>query len=282
MLIRRWILARHRSETTVFVTACDRGPCPQPCHAPTASPIRHRFRTLRTLGVRESKDLRDLFVTQFWTPMEVKQVMGYALYLAQTGSKHPDAKPLAGFGSAGVVEVVDDFVRSTYRAVYTVRLQGVVLRAPCLPEEVEEGEQDATRRDRIGEAAAAARLGDSRGARREAERRVQVKRKFAHREGSGNVFKDLDPHSPEETLAKAELTAKIAEIIASARLTQAEAAKILGADQPKVSALLRGHLSGFSTERLFKFLTSLGRDVEIVVRMRRSSRGRGHLHVVSA
>jgi hypothetical protein len=71
MLIRRWILARHRSETTVFVTACDRGPCPQPCHAPTASPIRHRFRTLRTLEVRESKDLRDLFVTQFWTPIAI-------------------------------------------------------------------------------------------------------------------------------------------------------------------------------------------------------------------
>ena len=86
-----------------------------------------------------------MFVTQFWTPMEVKQVMGYALYLAQTGSKHPDAKPLAGFGSAGVVEVVDDFVRSTYRAVYTVRLQGVVLRAPCLPEEVEEGEPKTPR-----------------------------------------------------------------------------------------------------------------------------------------
>ena len=42
-------------------------------------------------------------------PEAVKQTMGYALYLAQTGGKHPDAKPLGGFGGAGVMEVVDDF-----------------------------------------------------------------------------------------------------------------------------------------------------------------------------
>ncbi len=87
--------------------------------------------------------------------------------------------------------------------------------------------------------------------------------------------------SPEEALTKAALTAKIAEIIASRELTQA-AAEILGVDQPKVSALLRGRLSGFSTDRLLKFLTALGRDVEIVIRTRREAKGRGHLHVVSA
>ena len=59
-------------------------------------------------------------------PEGVRLVMGYALYLAQVGSKHPDAKPLRGFGGAGVLEVVDDFDGDTYRAVYTVKLQGVV------------------------------------------------------------------------------------------------------------------------------------------------------------
>jgi phage-related protein len=59
-------------------------------------------------------------------PQGVRFVMGYALYLAQVGSKHPDAKPLRGFGGAGVLEVVDDFDGDTYRAVYTVKLQGVV------------------------------------------------------------------------------------------------------------------------------------------------------------
>jgi phage-related protein len=59
-------------------------------------------------------------------PEDVRLVMGYALYLAQAGGKHPDAKPLRGFGGAGVLEVVDDFDGDTYRAVYTVRWRGVV------------------------------------------------------------------------------------------------------------------------------------------------------------
>src|SRR3990172_6294687 len=97
---------------------------------------------------------------------------------------------------------------------------------------------------------------------------------------SGNVFADLGLDAPEEALAKAELTAKIAQIIDAKGLTQAAAAKVLGIDQPKVSALLRGKLTGFSTERLVKFLNTLGRDVEIVVRDRPRARGRGHLQVV--
>ncbi|HYU69446.1 MAG TPA: type II toxin-antitoxin system RelE/ParE family toxin [Burkholderiales bacterium] len=54
-------------------------------------------------------------------PDEVVNVFGYALYLAQTGGKHAQAKPLQGFGSAGVLEVVEDWSGNTYRAVYTVR-----------------------------------------------------------------------------------------------------------------------------------------------------------------
>ena len=59
-------------------------------------------------------------------PAEVQDVVGYALYLAQTGSKHLDTKPLKGFGGAGVLEIVDDFERRTYRAVYTVKLGDAV------------------------------------------------------------------------------------------------------------------------------------------------------------
>lgn len=54
-------------------------------------------------------------------PEEVMQVFGYALYLAQIGKKHEQAKPLRGFGSAAVLEVVEDWRGETYRAVYTVR-----------------------------------------------------------------------------------------------------------------------------------------------------------------
>ena len=52
--------------------------------------------------------------------------MGYALYLAQLGTKHRDTKPLSGFGSAGVIEIVKDYRGDTFRAVYTLRYAGRV------------------------------------------------------------------------------------------------------------------------------------------------------------
>ena len=83
--------------------------------------------------------------------------------------------------------------------------------------------------------------------------------------GSGNVFADLNRPRPAEALAKAELARKIGNTIERRRLTQAAAAEGLGVDQPKVSALMRGRLSGFSLDRLVRFLVLLGSDVEIVV-----------------
>ncbi|MEX0701599.1 MAG: type II toxin-antitoxin system RelE/ParE family toxin [Planctomycetales bacterium] len=59
-------------------------------------------------------------------PKDVRSVFGQALYDAQMGGKHPDAKPLKGFGGSGVLEIVDDHDGNTYRAVYTVRFAGVV------------------------------------------------------------------------------------------------------------------------------------------------------------
>ena len=57
-------------------------------------------------------------------PDEVKDAIGYALYIAQRGGKHANAKPLRGFGGGGVLEIVDDHAGDTYRAVYTVRFSG--------------------------------------------------------------------------------------------------------------------------------------------------------------
>jgi phage-related protein len=57
-------------------------------------------------------------------PDSVQDHVGYALYVAQRGGKHRDAKTLSGFGGAGVVEVVSDYRGDTYRAVYTVRFAG--------------------------------------------------------------------------------------------------------------------------------------------------------------
>ncbi|PZD73104.1 hypothetical protein C1752_02912 [Acaryochloris thomasi RCC1774] len=59
-------------------------------------------------------------------PKEVQQIMGFALYRAQLGSKHPDTKPLKGFKGSGVLEVVENFDGDTYRAIYTVKFAGLV------------------------------------------------------------------------------------------------------------------------------------------------------------
>ncbi|MGM4921641.1 type II toxin-antitoxin system RelE/ParE family toxin [Tardiphaga sp. 804_B3_N1_9] len=59
-------------------------------------------------------------------PVPVKVCIGFALRAAQKGKKHPDARPLKGFHGAGVVEIVSDFDGDTFRAVYTIKLKGIV------------------------------------------------------------------------------------------------------------------------------------------------------------
>jgi predicted XRE-type DNA-binding protein len=96
---------------------------------------------------------------------------------------------------------------------------------------------------------------------------------------SGNVFADLNLPRADDLLVKAELAAKIIAEIHRRRLTQSQAAAILGIDQPKVSALKQGKLSGFSIERLLRFLLLLGRDIEITVKGRPKSRATARLRV---
>ena len=97
--------------------------------------------------------------------------------------------------------------------------------------------------------------------------------------GSGNVFTDLGHPKPGEALAKAELARKIGAIIERRGLTQSAAAALLEVDQPKVSALTRGRLAGFSLDRLVRFLVLLGSDVEIVVKPRARAAGRARVMV---
>jgi len=97
---------------------------------------------------------------------------------------------------------------------------------------------------------------------------------------SGNVFADLGFEEPEEELTKAQLASHIRQIIQRRRLTQVAAAALMGIDQPKVSALLNGRITNFSTDRLMRLLTALGQDVEIVVRERPSSLEKGRIRVI--
>ncbi len=86
--------------------------------------------------------------------------------------------------------------------------------------------------------------------------------------GSGNVFADLGLDG--ERLVKAELVRNIGDIIRRRKLTQRQAANVLEIDQPKVSALLRGRTTGFSTDRLLRLLTALDRDIDIVIKRKPS------------
>lgn len=99
---------------------------------------------------------------------------------------------------------------------------------------------------------------------------------------SGNVFTDLERPDGEEALARVRLAQQIAEIIERKGLSQGEAGGIIGLDQPKVSALVRGRLSGFSTDRLIRCLMLLGQDVEIIVRDKPSNHATAHISVVTA
>ena len=100
--------------------------------------------------------------------------------------------------------------------------------------------------------------------------------------GSGNVYADLGYPDADEMLVKAQLVMQIAEIIRRKGLTQVEAAKLLGLTQPKISAMLRGQFRGFSERKLIDCLTSLGRDVQIVIKESPRRRAGGKLTVVVA
>ncbi len=90
-------------------------------------------------------------------------------------------------------------------------------------------------------------------------------KKHGYVEGTGNVYADLRVVNPQEARAKADLAHRIVDIIEERELTQVQAGKVLGVDQPKVSALTRGRLTDFSMERLLGFLLLLGHDVRITV-----------------
>ena len=97
---------------------------------------------------------------------------------------------------------------------------------------------------------------------------------------TGNVFADMGLAEPEEELTKAQLATHIRQAIKRRRLTQVAAAALMGVDQPKVSALLNGRLTNFSSDRLMRLLTALGQDIDITVRTKPRNRAHGRVRVV--
>jgi len=100
--------------------------------------------------------------------------------------------------------------------------------------------------------------------------------------GSTNVYADLGLEDAEEMLVKAQLATKIGEIIKRRKLTQVQAAELLGMTQPKLSNLLRGQFRGISEAKMLECLTHLGRNVEIVVKPAGRTQSTGHVSVVFA
>ena len=100
--------------------------------------------------------------------------------------------------------------------------------------------------------------------------------------GSGNVYADLGYENPEEMLLKAQLVRLLSQAIKAKGLNQYQAAEILGIDQPKVSALVRGQFRGYSLERLFRFLNAFDLDVEVSVKSKpEHNRVRSYINVGS-
>ena len=113
-------------------------------------------------------------------------------------------------------------------------------------------------------------------ASRNAERRRPVAR------GTRNVFADLGFPDAAERQVRLRLAYALNQLREARRLSQADAARVLGVTQPKVSALRHYKLAGFSVERLMNLLTALDQDVEIVIRRKPRSRKTGRISVVAA
>jgi predicted XRE-type DNA-binding protein len=191
-------------------------------------------------------------------PPPVQDHMGYALYVAQRGGKHRDAKVLSWFGGAGVVEVVKDYRGDTFRAVYTFAVRWGGIGASHLPEEVEDRKGNPAPGNRVDQATTAPGGRDCEG--------DEAMSKKGYETGSRNVFRDIGVPNAEEHLVKAQLVFKIDVIMKERRLKQVEAARLFGIRQPDVSKMLSGEFRQFSVERLLRFLVALDQDVEIVVK----------------
>src|SRR5208282_5284145 len=133
------------------------------------------------------------------------------------------------------------------------------LRAACLHEEIQVRDRPAEAGCRIDRPALAARTGVRYGGLTMA--------KIPFEKSSGNVFADIAfrPAEAAELTAKSNLIIAIKDTIARRKLTQQEAARLCGTDQPTLSKVFRGRMESVTIDRLASWLTSLGRDVEIIV-----------------
>jgi predicted XRE-type DNA-binding protein len=99
----------------------------------------------------------------------------------------------------------------------------------------------------------------------------------AHEIGSGNIFADLGLPNAEEHQLKAALVVQLSRLMKERKLSQIDAAKLLGIKQPDLSKILRGHYRGYSVARLMRMLTAFDQDVEITTRPHRKAGEAGRI-----
>jgi predicted XRE-type DNA-binding protein len=207
------------------------------------------------------KDLRAM-------PDDVQDTFGYALHLAQVEKKHEQTKPLKGFGSAGVLEVVEDSGGGTFRAVHTVKFGEVVY--VLFSEEIDAWDCDTQARHGLDSGT----IESSRSTRQRRNEMIEIE------ESSGNVYADSGMADADEMIVKAHFATKIGKIIKGRKWSQQQAADVLGLTQPKLSRMLRGQFRGISEAKMLDCLVRLGRDAQIVVGPARHATSIGHVDVV--
>jgi predicted XRE-type DNA-binding protein len=184
--------------------------------------------------------------------------MGYALFLAQMGERHPTrVKTLGAFGGATVIEVKESHDGNAYRAVYTVRYADAIYVLHAFQKKVQEGPRDAEGGNGF-DRETSERLDQGKG-------RTTMTKRPAARDQTRNVWLQLGFPDAEEHYLKAELVLRLDKAIKSLGLTQRVAARRIGATQPELSKILGGKFTEVSLERLMRFLTALGYHIEIKI-----------------
>jgi predicted XRE-type DNA-binding protein len=207
-------------------------------------------------------------------PREAKGSLGSRLYELQQRKTPLDFKPLSQFGW-GVYELRESFEGNAYRMMYVEPEEGA-LCAARLQEKIQVRDRPAEAGRGVDRRTLTAGAGVRYGGLNMA--------KISFEKSSGNVFADIGftPAEAAELTAKSSLIIAIKDTIEQRKLTQQEAARLCGTDQPTLSKVFRGRLDSVTIDRLAGWLNALGRDVEIIVKSRPRMRGRGRLRVFEA
>jgi phage-related protein/predicted XRE-type DNA-binding protein len=188
-------------------------------------------------------------------PSDVQDIFGYALHLAQVGSKHNHAKAISGFGDAGILEVVDDYKGDTYRAVYTVRYAAAVYVLHCFQKKIKAWHRNAQKRHGFDRCPFKG-LGGTRKGQWDMNT-IRQAGNIAFEVGSDNPYADLGLPDSDEMLMKAGIVHEIEQIIQCKELSPQRASDLLGMPQSKLSELLRGNFRTIPKDQIAEYLKLL-------------------------